>query len=284
MVCTTNKEFPGVMIAEVFESMEFTLLAELASGKHEFGDLARLVLNLRYNRMLERFYPRAGELRDKLDSTSSVISGSFVLEFALYHQTWRCNDLDIYTHKDKGDEWEAFLKEVGYVRKRKEENEEEGGGEPYFIATVKEIRTFVRTKPRGRISTVDVICADTRNVLRPIGSFWNSLVQNFATGHTFTFAYPRNTFSYRGHVTGMWRQDDRVPELVWKYLARGFSTATPISSPVFPDDFPAIRRTLTDCFSWSLDISNGKSGDDFEEQDSVLADEIVWFDGGVLLD
>ncbi|KAJ3474767.1 hypothetical protein NLI96_g12267 [Meripilus lineatus] len=272
MISSRNKEFPGVMVAEVFESMEFTQLAELASGKHEFGDIARIILNLRYNRMLERFYPRAHVLRDKLDATSSVISGSFVLEYVLYHQTWRCNDLDIYTHKDKGDEWEEFFKNVGYVRKRKEESEEDGededgGGEPYFVPTVKEIRTFVRTKAGGRVSTIDIICAETKNVLRPIGCFWNSLVQNFSTGHTFTFAYPRNTFSGRGHVT-----------------AHGFSTATPISSPLFPDDFPAIRRTLSDCFAWSVNILDGKSSDDFEEQDTVLADEIVWFDGGVLLD
>lgn len=273
------------MVAEVFERMEFVDLTRFASGTGMFRDIARLVLNLRYNRMLERFYPSGVELRKKLDETCSAISGSFVLEYALYGLLWKCNDLDIYTLQDRADEWEEFFKRVGYVRQTRQSTDEDGGGEPYFIPTVKEVRTLVRTRHDGRRSLVDIIVSDSANVLRPLSAFWNTFVQNFATGNTFTFVYPRNTFALRGQVTGMWRQDDRVPEMVQKYLSRGFISASPNSTPIPPQDFPPIRRNLFDAFSWSINISNGNAGDEFSREDvtSLIPHQFGWFDGGVLL-
>lgn len=281
------------MIAEIFESMDFVDLAILAESGTGFQEIARIVLNLRYNRMIERFYPRAMDVRRMLNETSSVISGSFVLEYAFYHRLWKCNDLDIYTRAVDADAWEEFFKRVGYVRQREEdEGGEEGEDEdeevePFYNPRIKEIRTLRRTQPD---SLVDIMVSDTSNALQPLLGFWNSCLQNFATCNTFTFAYPRNTFRQKGHVTGMWRQDDRVPYLAEKYVARGFTIATPRRAPRHMEQPPLVRRRLNDHFSWSLNISNGRSGDDFVEADmGGLVGEggdlegVVWCDAGVLL-
>lgn len=170
--------------------MEFVELARLAAPGSHFQDIARMVLHLRYNRMIERFYPRAMDLRRKLNETSSVISGSLVLEYALYGLPWMCNDMDIFTREDCADEWEEFFTKVGYVRvrgdkaeRKKEDGEEDD--ESDYNPNVKEIRTLTR-KPRGTL--VDIIISDTPNVLKPVVGFWNSCLQNFATFDTFTFA------------------------------------------------------------------------------------------------
>lgn len=203
----------------LFMVIDLRTLQTLRAVNRRFRSLAAYALNCRLNNMLSRYVTYPIQLRQLLDSSSSAISGSFALAFTYPSAKWEPTDLDIYTTAVGVDTIVEYFVQNGYTAK---------------ITLCEDNTTHVYTPGIAKIVTlsnksnkIDVVVSKTLSSLYPVSLFWNSFLFTFITANHICSGYPQHAVNGEGHVTRNWRNDDKVPALVSKYIERGYISSTP---------------------------------------------------------
>ena len=84
------------VLALILHKLSLTELHEWAELSADNYVLVRQELRSRHRRMLSRFFANVPGILDLLQSRSSVISGSFALNYLTGEKNWEAADIDIY--------------------------------------------------------------------------------------------------------------------------------------------------------------------------------------------
>lgn len=201
--------------AAVFAGAELAFLMDHAvDGDIRPQDLVD-AMSVRMNTMLEAYVVNPIRLRQVLDETDSVISGSFVLRFMEGATDWAEGDLDIYVDCVSVDAFKAYLASEEYVRGEPAEQHktyDHGGGS---------IREVIKFKKPGNGPSIDLIVSRNKLSVFPIADFWGTHVMNLLSGSSLCIAYP-HTLDRIAFLVPRRSTDWKVPFLVGKYEQRGY--------------------------------------------------------------
>ncbi|KAH7906347.1 hypothetical protein BJ138DRAFT_1016379 [Hygrophoropsis aurantiaca] len=211
--------FPPEIPTHILSFMSIAELSAFASACRSHRIWVMQLLNRRKDQALLRFVSDPIHLLNTIRSTSSVISGSFALQFivpAADFIEWQSSDMDIYTTgAGSGDLLALFIKEgyatVTHVKHNHYSN-------PAIHA--------VTTLSKGRRS-IDVVISRLNYSTFPIFYFHSTIVMNFITADSIFSAYPMLTANYRGLRNPLSIMYDRHPDVTLaaleKYKILGFS-------------------------------------------------------------
>ncbi|KAI0039789.1 hypothetical protein FA95DRAFT_1503705 [Auriscalpium vulgare] len=183
-------------------------------------------LRLRLHKDLLHFVPFPLRLRDTLRLTRSVLSGSFVLRFAM-HRTNQgdmdVKDLDIYAPQTSAPGLISHLeKEQGYCILRSRSRDPIEDPEDVELYPPTAIATVVTLMHRVKFTLVDVIIAAGNKPLLPIRHFWSTTVTNYISADRICISHPRLTLNGRGCIAPEHANSLAMEELLEKYRRRGF--------------------------------------------------------------
>ncbi|KAJ3483439.1 hypothetical protein NLI96_g6315 [Meripilus lineatus] len=172
-------------------------------------------LSVRFTRMLEGYVVDPSRLRQTLDDTDSVISGSFVLRFIEGSTEWAEGDMDIYVDRTSVKEIKEVLEAEHYVS---ETPVRQHWGYGHAAGSIREVIKF---KNLGTSRSVDVIVSRNKLSIFPIADFWGTQVMNFMSGSSICIAYP-HTLNRIAFIVPRRSTDWKVPILIAKYQRRGY--------------------------------------------------------------
>lgn len=172
-------------------------------------------LDARLIMMLLDYVQHPEVLRDILDSTDSVISGSFVLRFIEGRCKWPEGDMDVYVDRFSAQRLrDFFLSEKYKVTSPAPDRQR------YRRSTgsIQEVIKMQKEHPRR---CVDIIVSSNKSSIYPIAHFWSTHVMNFLTGSEICIAYPC-TLDKVGYIVPDRKDEWRLRILKGKYEHRGY--------------------------------------------------------------
>ncbi|KAJ3475091.1 hypothetical protein NLI96_g12068 [Meripilus lineatus] len=172
-------------------------------------------LNRRFNAMLGAYVNHPSAFRDLLDSTESVISGSFVARFLEGDTNWRESNMDCCVDAVTAHRIRDHLVNEGYEEDTRVQNGPIYDGADATIQRV--LPMFSRTKSRH----IHIVVSTKKTSLYPIADFWATHLANFLSGNALCVAYPQ-TLKKVGLVVPGKVDEWRLPIIEGKYRHRGY--------------------------------------------------------------
>lgn len=215
----------------IFNHAPLPDLSSLGSTSRTLRALIKTYLLRRINDLFGEWVEDPVTFRSIMDQTSTVLSGSTVLEFALA-ASWGCKDLDLYAPAG-----ESCNTIVQYLRKAEGyrldgswggDSVHESGYNPAQIKrVVKLVKTSSALGEEDNERYIDVIESLVPHPLPPILRFHTSFAMNWVASGSIFITYPQLTFAKKGILNE--RMDMTKPkQLAWmeKYKTRGFIVMT----------------------------------------------------------
>lgn len=159
-----------------------------------------------------------------LDTTSSVISGSFALWFLLGGALgWEPQDLDIYCPVYGGNKVVHYLKMFeGYFEESENVEDIEEDYERGRRNQLASINTIIHlTSPRGR--RIDIVESTSPSALHPLPHTWTTILPNYVSARTLCVPYPYHVLCNFGSLACENSGSPATREEVAKYEGRGYT-------------------------------------------------------------
>lgn len=161
---------------------------------------------------------------DVLDSTSSVVSGSFALWFLLGGALgWEPDDIDVYCPVygargviDHLKTHEGYSEELGEETSMEQDCERERRNQ---LASINSITHLIRAKGRR----VNVVESTSPSALHPLPHTWTTILPNYVSARTLCIPYPYHVLCNVGSFICDHSGSEMTQAEVAKYAGRGYS-------------------------------------------------------------
>ncbi|KAG9050965.1 hypothetical protein FS837_000628 [Tulasnella sp. UAMH 9824] len=288
------------------ESLETILDHSMLPGVMKISHLSRghrafvlEYLRRRIDNHLQTWFNDPARFRDMLRATSSIVSGSTVLAFAL-GEDWGVQDLDIYVGGEFDDEdapagdcakllrylveVEGFRPKTAFGEARDVTFDEivptpaptrtDEYGEDWGPEAIRTVYKLVRERSVPGYEEpitvhIDVIECAFDNPVRIISEFHSTQVMNWMSADNITTAYPVLTFAMKGVVKQNRLSFDGPKDPLWKekYTARGFKIFDDHNTLIVPcgTSCTNLARSSYDIGCMRMPYGQGSVVDQFEE-------------------
>ncbi|KIM24318.1 hypothetical protein M408DRAFT_234538 [Serendipita vermifera MAFF 305830] len=177
------------------------------------------VLLYKTNSLLEPFVKNPKELRDIMNQTGSIVSGSSALWLICgFPKEWSAGDLDMYCAKGQGHILVKYFRTQGYQVIPPPVIETGGLGSSFFSTSG--LHSATKLERKGR--KVNILESPTDSALHPLTRFHSSVVMNYITSSEIGVLYP--TLTLRNIAIVQTKTSQRGGHWKQKYeTQRGFS-------------------------------------------------------------
>lgn len=136
MVPTSSPRFSLDILLLIFAELNVRTLILLRQVCRQVHQGATLALSAKYNDRIRPFSSRPDEFRKTLDTTNTVISGSFVVEFLVNDPFPKINNLNLCTTEPNVEGLLSFLNGIGFEQDAGTDGSNEGGSPASSSAAV----------------------------------------------------------------------------------------------------------------------------------------------------
>ncbi|KAJ3557964.1 hypothetical protein NM688_g1190 [Phlebia brevispora] len=201
-------------------------------------------LRVRRRRMLSRFFTDPGRFNATLERHSSVISGSFALNFLEGEGGWQANDLDVYVPFEEFQSVRNYLVNAEGYQEDQEETQRRHTRAEAAVMQHALAAHVVRDAEEAQLlppvetgicqvasiyrdgKKIDVVQSRSSSALYAIAHFWSTLQMNFLSARGFSCAYPSLTFRRIGVINPLVQTSELMPRAYIDLLVPDASTPT----------------------------------------------------------